>query len=79
MTDKQGEVATTTTQGEVATTTTTEAKGTANRTLFWIKELLAVCFWIYVVCKLFIFDIDIYLIRHIDPRLIWIADTNSSF
>jgi hypothetical protein len=42
--------------------------------LFWTRELVAVSFWIYVICKLFIFDIDVYLILRIDSRLIWIAE-----
>ena len=38
-----------------------------------LRKIVAACFWVYVVCKLFIFDIDIYLIQHTDPSLLWIA------
>lgn len=48
--------------------------GSRNLALFWTKEFVAICFWVYVLCKLFVFDIDLYVIRHIDPQLVWIAD-----
>jgi hypothetical protein len=47
---------------------------TAPRAVSITMNIAAPLFWLYVVCKLFIFDVDIFLIRSIDPSLIWITD-----
>ena len=39
-----------------------------------VREITAILFWIYAICKLFIFDIDVYITSHIDASLIWILD-----
>jgi hypothetical protein len=49
-------------------------RSTATRAISIAMNAIAPLFWIYVICKLFIFDIDLYLIRQINPSLIWIAD-----
>lgn len=57
------------------TAATPAPKRTAkDRILSWAREIVAVSFWVYVICKLFIFDIDTYLIHGIEPRFIWIAE-----
>lgn len=62
-------------QGEIAPApAATPEKSITNRAIFKFIEAAAVLFWIYVICKLFIFDVDRYLIIRVDPRLIWIAD-----
>jgi Sulfatase len=53
---------------------TTGKKSLARQLLFWLRELVAVCFWAYVICKLFVFDIDIYLLYRIDPSLTYLAE-----
>ena len=40
----------------------------------WTIEIVAICFWVYVFFKLFVFDIDIYLVAKLDPHLMWIVD-----
>ena len=41
--------------------------------LSFVRQVIAGLFWLYVICKLFIFDVDLYLIQKINPSLIWIA------
>jgi hypothetical protein len=41
--------------------------------LSWIREVLAACFWIYAIFKLFIFDVDLAIIRLVNPDYIWIS------
>jgi hypothetical protein len=38
------------------------------------KETIAILFWVYAVVKLFIFDIDVYLLKLVAPNLIWVLD-----
>lgn len=44
----------------------------SNPWKFWIRELIAIAFWIYAILKLFVYDVDIYLVTRIDPQLLWI-------
>ena len=44
------------------TTKTVDSKW-FNPILRYVMEAVAICFWIYVICKLFIFDIDVYVIQ----------------
>lgn len=37
-------------------------------------DIFAIVAWVYAITKLFIFDIDIYLVNLINPELIWIFD-----
>jgi hypothetical protein len=46
----------------------------SKRTISWVREIIAAWFWVYVICKLFIFDIDTYLIERINPQLMWIVN-----
>ncbi len=39
---------------------------------FMIKELTAILFWVYAILKLFLFDIDLFLINTYFPSLKWI-------
>jgi hypothetical protein len=47
--------------------------GIARRSLFLVREVIAISFWIYAICKLFVFDIDVAVINYANPRYIWIA------
>jgi len=38
------------------------------------REILAITFWIYVVVKLFIFDIDLFLVNIVIPQYAWVLD-----
>jgi hypothetical protein len=39
-----------------------------------VRELLAVFFWAYAIIKLFIFDIDIFLVGNLSPNLMWLVN-----
>src|ERR1700689_1911140 len=43
-----------------------------ERALSFVRQVIAASFWLYVICKLFIFDIDLYLIQKINPSLMWL-------
>jgi hypothetical protein len=38
------------------------------------RECLAIVFWIYLLIKLFVFDVDIYIVDHLIPQFRWILD-----
>jgi hypothetical protein len=38
-----------------------------------IREIIAVLFWLYVLVKLFIFDVDVFLIDKFLPKYIWLV------
>jgi len=38
------------------------------------REVLAAVFWIYVLLKLAVFDIDIYIFQRFFPRLLWLVE-----
>ena len=37
----------------------------------WLIEVIAIAFWLYAICKVFVFDIDIWIITHIDGSFVW--------
>jgi hypothetical protein len=39
-----------------------------------IREIVAATVWIYLLLKLFVFDLDLYVVTHLAPRLRWAAD-----
>lgn len=45
-----------------------------GRFLAFIREIIAALFWVYVVAKLFIFDIDIFLLGTFSPNYAWILN-----
>src|SRR5580700_5126471 len=47
--------------------------GIARRSLFLVREVIAISFWIYAICKLLVFDIDVAIINYVNPRYIWVA------
>ena len=47
-------------------------KGVLFFILKTIKEIIALVFWLYVVSKIFIFDIDIFLIKNFLPDYYWL-------
>lgn len=49
-------------------------KGVVNRLAKTIKEIIAVLFWLYVLVKLFIFDIDILLVGKFLPEYKWLLN-----
>lgn len=54
---------------EVESSTRKTAKG---KTL--VLEAIAIVFWIFVMVKLFIYDIDIYIVQRYYPKGQWILD-----
>jgi hypothetical protein len=42
-----------------------------------VRESVAIIFWLYVLLKLFVFDVDRFLIAHINPDYIWVSDYRS--
>ena len=61
----------------VTQTTTQQPKrksGIVDRTLFFIRESIAALFWFYVITKLFIFDIDIFLFGMFSPDYAWLLN-----
>jgi len=47
-------------------------KGAVSRFFFVLKEIVAILFWVYVIVKLFIFDIDIFLVNKFLPYYVWL-------
>lgn len=39
-----------------------------------VREIIAVLFWLYVVVKLFAFDIDVYLMKRLQPDYVWLLN-----
>lgn len=39
-----------------------------------LREFIAASFWAYVLVKLFVFDVDLYLARHLFPAFEWILE-----
>jgi hypothetical protein len=38
------------------------------------REILAIAFWVYVIVKLFVFDLDVYLATEFLPHYAWLLD-----
>src|ERR1700693_2127069 len=51
---------------------TAKGKTAASRLSAWTLNFLSALVWLYIFIKLFVFDIDIYLVTKINPELIWI-------
>lgn len=49
-------------------------KGPVGDLIKIVKEVLAILFWIYVLVKLFAFDIDIFLISKFLPEYAWVLN-----
>ncbi len=45
-----------------------------KRSLAAIRKVVAASFWIYAICKLFIFDIDVFLVNKISPHYMWVVE-----
>src|SRR4051812_20987453 len=45
-----------------------------SRSLWQFRHVIAIGCWVYVICKLFVFDIDVALIGLIDPELVWVTN-----
>ena len=39
---------------------------------FWIREIISVFFWVYLIAKLFVFDFDVFLIQRFAPQWQWL-------
>ena len=59
---------------EVAQSPTKKDKGAIGHFLSMIREIVAILFWIYVVTKLFVFDIDLFLIQEFLPNYAWLLN-----
>lgn len=43
--------------------------------LFWLfLDAVAILFWLYAVTKLFIFDIDVFLVSYATPEFVWLLN-----
>jgi hypothetical protein len=49
-----------------------ETKNFAHRFLIGTREVIAILLWGYVITKLFIFDIDIFLVENLSPNYLWL-------
>lgn len=45
-----------------------------NKFLNFIENIIAIIFWLYLIIKLFIYDIDYYLIKNFFPKAEWIIE-----
>lgn len=45
-----------------------------TRLAFLVRECAAILIWSFLFIKVFIFDIDIYLINKITPDYLWLLD-----
>lgn len=45
-----------------------------SRSIQLIRECIAITFWIYVVLKLFVFDVDVYAAQKFFPSAAWVLN-----
>ena len=45
-----------------------------SRFLASSREIIAVLFWVYVIVKLLIFDVDIFLVEKFSPNYVWLLN-----
>ncbi|HEX9384798.1 MAG TPA: hypothetical protein VF918_00635 [Anaerolineales bacterium] len=38
------------------------------------REIIAILFWVYVIMKLFIFDVDLFLVEKFSPDFVWLLN-----
>lgn len=69
-----------TSDGETATPATSmpnikATSQTLSQKVAWILlEIVAPLVWVYVITKLFIFDVDNYIVSHVAPQYIWLLN-----
>src|SRR5439155_5482163 len=52
-----------------------EAKDGKGNRIFWpILDLIAILFWSYAIVKVFVFDVDIYLVSFASPKFLWLLN-----
>ncbi len=59
---------------EITTQKPKKEKGLLDRFLAIIRESIASLFWIYVFVKLFVFDVDVFLVNKILPNYTWLLN-----
>lgn len=59
---------------EVAPPQPKKEKGVIDHALAVVREIVAISFWVYVLSKLFIFDIDLFLFEKYLPNYTWLLD-----
>jgi acetolactate synthase regulatory subunit len=47
---------------------------TGKRVRAWVRELLAIAIWSYAVVKVWVYDLDILLVKKLAPNLIWVIE-----
>jgi hypothetical protein len=62
------------TKKEIISQQPKKEKSVASKFLAVLKEIIAALFWIYVISKLFIFDIDIWLVNKYLPSYSWLLN-----
>jgi hypothetical protein len=61
---------------EVATQPTEpqpDVQKTIRISWFWL-DLIAISFWSYALVKVFIFDVDVYLVSQASPEFVWLLN-----
>ncbi len=54
---------------------TPDPKAVRRWKLFWtFADLIAILFWSYALIKIFVFDVDVYLISVANPELVWVVN-----
>jgi hypothetical protein len=48
--------------------------GKATRIRWLVLDLVAILFWSYAIVKVFVFDVDVYLVSLVGPELVWLLN-----
>jgi hypothetical protein len=62
------------TKKEIVSQQPKKERGTVSKFFSLLREVIAASFWIYVLLKLFIFDIDVYLVNKYLPDYAWLLN-----
>jgi hypothetical protein len=50
-----------------------EIKPKKGAKIFWVGlDLIAILFWLYAIVKVFVFDVDVYLVSLVSPDFVWL-------
>ena len=55
-------------------TDTQPTDGSTTRLLRVMREFVAAVLWAYIVVKLAVFDIDLYIVQRFSPRFVWLLN-----
>src|SRR5438105_350863 len=55
--------------------TEAEIKAGKGTKIFWDSlDLIAILFWLYAIVKIFVFDVDVYLVSLASPEFVWLLN-----